>query len=403
MITRTTTTHIDRSDLFLRLFRLLVVFAFFGSSVVTAAQIKNDFEYSPFVRKQCATCHSLEENGAGGGPSLSRMVLSDNAMDFATDMWNHGPDMMKKADEMGITFPHLETKDVAGMVSFMTAYRYYKMGAKTKGDVAKGEIVWKGMKCSGCHTLDSTSARLGNDLAACKNMSPIDMAQAMWNHGPEMIAAMQEHGVKVPRFSGTDVVDLLAYIRLRTGMKDGEVYSQLGDPTIGAQVFRDKQCVACHPVSEGDSGLKLERSKEFMQGAPGVAALMWNHSVGMWSEIKKNGLTEPKFKNHEMADMLAYLYLNTYTETPGDPVLGKKLFELKKCLSCHKPGSDIRVSQGRAYTDLDFVTGLWNHLPEMNKQSQESAASFPVFGPGEMKDLIAYLQHSQTQSAKGSH
>jgi cytochrome c2 len=359
-------------------------------------------ESNVFIQKKCSLCHSLDENGLGGGPALSRMVLSNNLMDFGADMWNHGPDMMRKADEMKITFPHLETQDVGGLISFMTAYRYYKKGSGYKGDPAKGEIVWKGMKCSGCHTLEGASGRLGSDLQSYKDLSPIQMAQAMWNHGPDMISAMNEHGINVPRFSGTDMVNLLAYIRARTGMKEGEVYAQLGDPERGAQVFREKQCITCHPVSGGNSGLgpQLERSPEFMAGTSGVAALMWNHSIGMWAEMKKSGLSTPKFKNQEMADLLAYLYLDTYTESAGDPALGKKLFELKKCMTCHKPGADVRLSPKRTYSDLDFVTGLWNHLPEMDRKTEGAGSNFPVIGPGEMNDLVAYLQ--QLQKTPGS-
>lgn len=360
-------------------------------------------ENNVFVQKKCSLCHSLDDKGLGGGPALSRMVLSNNVMDFGADMWNHGPDMMKKADEMKITFPHLETKEVEELISFMTAYRYYRKGSAVKGDPAKGEIVWKGMKCSGCHTLEGTPGRLGSDLQSYKDLSPIQMAQAMWNHGPDMISAMNDHGINVPRFSGNDMVNLLAFIRSRTGMKEGEVYGQLGDPTRGAQVFREKQCTTCHPVSGNNSGLgpKLERSQEFMAGTSGVAALMWNHSIGMWTEMKKSGLTLPKFKNQEMADLLAYLYLDTYTETAGDPAVGKKLFELKKCLTCHKPGTEVRLSPKQTYSDLDFVTGLWNHLPEMNQKGANAGATFPMIGPGEMKDLVAYLQ--QLQKGSGTH
>lgn len=391
------------APIFSALILLVIAITAFAAQTNPPAGTKSPVPQSNiFVQRKCSLCHSLDENGSGGGPSLSRMVLSSNMMDFGADMWNHGPDMMKKAAEMKIEFPHLETRDVEGLISFMTAYRYYKKGSGYKGDAAKGEILWRGMKCSGCHTLEGASGRLGSDLRSYKEVSPIELAQAMWNHGPDMTSAMNEHGVKVPRFSGTDMVDLLAYVRSQTGMKEGEVYAQLGDPIRGAQVFADKQCVTCHPVSRGDSGLgpQLERSQEFMQGTSGVAALMWNHSIGMWGEMKKNGQTAPKFKGQEMADLLAYLYLGTYTESAGDPVLGKQLFEVKKCMTCHKPGTDVRLSPQTTYSDLDFLTGLWNHLPEMNRNGQNAETTFPIIGPGEMKDLVAYLQ--QRQKASGT-
>ena len=314
---------------YIRMAALLCVLLFLSWQAPLGAASASE---NVFAQRNCARCHGLNGNGrVPGAPSVADMQLDGSLLDFGGRLWNHGPAMVKKSEQLNIALPRLEAKDIATLLSFVTAYRSANKDRTTVGDPSRGEIAWKGLKCASCHSLEGNPKKLGNSLVPYKNLSPVQMIQAMWKHSPEMSKALSENGINAPRITGSQMVDILAYIRSRTGMQNAVVFTELGNPLRGADVFRKKQCVTCHPVADTSTqyGPQFERRQEFKEGTAGVAALMWNHSVGMHKEMQHAGLAAPTFEGTEMADLLAYLYLSTYSEEPGDAVLGKKLFELK--------------------------------------------------------------------------
>ena len=77
--------------------------------------------------------------------------------------------------------------------------------------------------------------------------SPIFVAAAMWNHGPQMADAMREKGVERPTFTGTELRDLIAYLAPATGgPPGGPVYALPGRVEAGRLLFAEKRCVECH-------------------------------------------------------------------------------------------------------------------------------------------------------------
>lgn len=62
-------------------------------------------------------------------------------------------------------------------------------------------------------------------------LAPVDLASMsvrIWNHVPAMQAMFKEEGIPFPRFSGSEMADLIAYMHgggappaLRTGMMGG--------------------------------------------------------------------------------------------------------------------------------------------------------------------------------------
>ena len=43
--------------------------------------------------------------------------------------------------------------------------------------------------------------------------SPIEMVTAIWNHAPKMEKAFKKQGIPWPNFAGTEMADLVAYLR----------------------------------------------------------------------------------------------------------------------------------------------------------------------------------------------
>lgn len=92
----------------------------------------------------------------------------------------------------------------------------------------------------------------------------------------------------------------------------------------------------------------------------------------------------------------------------GDPAVGARLWQSKRCSDCH-------TYAGRGGTDappLDFMRGhmsareiadmsgqIWDHLPAMVPHFREENIPIPTFTQGEMADLIAFLHSGQGAEA----
>jgi len=125
---------------------------------------------------------------------------------------------------------------------------------------------------------------------------------------------------------------------------------------------------------------------------------MWNHSRIVAAEVSGNGLRWPEFSTEEMVDMLAYLRSVSRSPSspvfqPGDPELGRVTFE-NACESCHsfgnrtaKPKIDL-LKRPAPQLLTGYVTAMWNHAPLMQ---QSAGQGFPILGPGDMANLVAYL------------
>ena len=56
---------------------------------------------------------------------------------------------------------------------------------------------------------------------------------------------------------------------------------------------------------------------------------MWNHAPQMWARMQKEKVAPPTFNEHEMSDLLAYLYTLRYIGETGNADRGGRLFERK--------------------------------------------------------------------------
>lgn len=353
-----------------------------------------------FVQKNCYQCHSIKSDEVRShlGPNLGSIHLKGSLLDIAGLMWNHGPAMSQQMKERKIDVPKFTGKEMANLVAFLTAYQYYLKEVGHPGDPSKGKVVWENKHCGACHSFQENWEKVGPSLHTYRNVSAIQMAQAMWNHGPEMIQVMASHQMSIPKFSGSEMLDLISYIRTEVSAVREEIYVQPGNPNRGAVLFQQKKCISCHPISGkgGSDAPDLAKQRELLHDVSYVAGLMWNHSVGMWTEMKRKDISIPKFSGGEMADIIAYLYLINYYDPPGDPARGKILFEKRYCSGCHRfsdpPGIGPNLIQVQHLdSSLEVIAGMWNHIPEMSRKMQELGVVWPRIQPGEMKDLIAYL------------
>jgi mono/diheme cytochrome c family protein len=146
-----------------------------------------------FEAKGCVKCHT-------GNLALEDRLHGMTLTDIAVDMWNHAPRMVNPT-------PSLTEDEMRQLLSFL----WMRQFVQPSGDVAKGQRIFTGHQCAGCHA--------GGDHGApqlpgqAHHYSEVTIISAIWRHGPQMLGRMKEAGIAWPRFGAAqELVDLLAYL-----------------------------------------------------------------------------------------------------------------------------------------------------------------------------------------------
>src|SRR5690349_19052334 len=81
------------------------------------------------------------------------------------------------------------------------------------GEAKRGEQLFQTQQCVRCHSVNGRGGSFAPDLARRidRNYSPTVMASVMWNHAPEMWAAMKKENLAPPQLSIEQAADLFAY------------------------------------------------------------------------------------------------------------------------------------------------------------------------------------------------
>jgi len=349
-----------------------------------------------FTAKGCDKCHAIEGRGGSFGPDLARSDLSGSLLDIAALMWNHSPQMSNVMSDLRVAKPEFTGSELAELVAYVFYIDYFDK----PGDIAQGRTVFARKGCSNCHRVAGLGTRVGPNLSSLKKfVSPIFLAQEMWNHGPRIKAKMDENSVSWPEFEGPEISDLMAFLRdSSTDTITQRMFMRPGNPKVGQGLFREKNCTTCHRVyGEGnDIGPDLTRST-FHRSVTSVAAMMWNHGPVIWERMDEIGLSIPTFAENEMADLIAFLYFLRFVEREPDSQRGEMLFTQKGCHGCHHFGPQA-VEESVSLSTIDPGTApveiaarMWNHSTEMSAKTTRERVSWPRLMKGEMNDLIHYV------------
>ena len=357
-----------------------------------------------FGSKGCVKCHSV--NGVGGkvGPDLARTMRPRSFVDLATAMWNHLPRMTDRMKQLGIARPQLDSKQAGDLVGFLYTLNYFD----APGNTDAGKRVFSEKHCITCHTVRGTGGVVGPNLDHLRNFgSPIFVASAMWNHGPQMAEKMKERGVDRPTFTAKELRDLAAYLAPATrGPEGGPLYVLPGRPESGRQLFAEKRCIECHAVGGAGGRVGPDLVERGLRESPmEFAATIWNKAPAMAAVMQSKGISVPQLAPEQMADIVAYLYSVRYFAS-GNVQQGYSVASQKGCLHCHvlrgergKPASDLAKVKGLD-SPAAVLAALWNHAlvtPTVAGKKRD----WPVFASREMADLIAMLQSaSQAQKAR---
>jgi len=352
-----------------------------------------------FVNKGCVRCHALKGDGGKIGPDFGRVDFGNTQIDLAAKLWNHIPSMNIGMKQARMIKPNLTGQEFTEI----SAYLYFLKFFDEPGDATRGRSIFNEKGCSSCHPLSGKGKEGEPGLDQFpQNISPVFLTQSIWNHGPVMIAHMVKLGMKWPVFEGTEMMDLLDYIKVNAKGAKETAFITPGNPKEGKQVFTAKGCIKCHAV-RGEGGKEAEdlgkRAKTFYKSLTQITSIMWNKGPAVLAKMSQTQIGIPKFTSKEMADLIAYLYFLHFIDEPGNPVNGKKIFSESGCSKCHgvdgKPGELMTLSLSKyqkAGNSMDIVASLWNHSTEIEKAMKGKGISWPRFKKGELADLLEFIR-----------
>jgi cytochrome c len=351
------------------------------------------------VSKGCVKCHALKGEGGKVGPDLGKIDLGDTQLGLAAKIWNHIPSMTRGMERAKIIKSNLTGEEITQI----SAYLYFLKFFDEPGNPNEGRYVFNEKGCNTCHPPSGKGKEGEPGLDQFpQNLSPVFLAQSIWNHGPVMIPQMVKLGMKWPVFEGTEMMDLLEYIKMNAKGPKETAFIAPGNPKEGKQVFSSKICIKCHAI-RGEGGKVADdlgkKAKTFYKSLTQIASIMWNKGPTVFSKMAQTQTGIPKFTPKEMADLMAYLYFLHFVDEPGNVVNGKKTFVELGCSKCHgidgTPGNLMNIDLSKyekATNPIEIVAGLWNHSTEIETAMKEKGIPWPRFKKGELADLLEYVR-----------
>jgi cytochrome c2 len=340
-----------------------------GSSVNGAALVR---------QKGCVDCHTFN------GPAKGRTPAQ-----LAAALWNHSPDMWRAQKQRNVR-PALNSLEAADLFAFFFSLSY----STTPGNAMKGQAVFEAKSCAQCHDAAIGRRRSGPPISTWSDVDdPLAWADRMWNHSNTVYAELASTGVPWPQFSAEELVDMLAYLRGVPESPSHGATFQPGDPEKGRMTF-ERTCEECHSFGGNTAQPKIDLLK---RPAPdlmtGYVVAMWNHAPLMHQRAGDNF---PILGPGDMSNLVAYLFAQRYFYGEGDAARGAKVYEAKSCATCHEKqrrqmaAPDLTTASER-YSPITISSAVFRHGSAMFDTMQKNNIRWPQFTPGEMSDLIAFL------------
>lgn len=148
-----------------------------------------------FQSAGCAKCHQTVA-------MLAAQVQGKTLTEIAAEMWDHAPRMAAA----GAPAVKLEPGQMRDLVSTFWAAKFFE----DAGHPAAGSRVFASKNCDICHKDASTGAP--TLPIPGRSFSGASMISVLWRHGPRMLDRMTTKGVPWPRFDGSQMADLIAYL-----------------------------------------------------------------------------------------------------------------------------------------------------------------------------------------------
>jgi len=154
-----------------------------------------------FNQKGCVQCHSP----VGKFDLSKKKDFPRTLAQLAGMMWNHSPKMWKGMEDKKMERPTLSPQEMADLVAYLFSTQYFD----EPGNPEEGKKVFAKKQCNLCH---SKGTAMPNLSGLKGKISPIFIAQTMWNHGPEMLEKMRKAKVPWRKIDGKEMADLMEYL-----------------------------------------------------------------------------------------------------------------------------------------------------------------------------------------------
>jgi cytochrome c2 len=157
--------------------------------------------------RSCESCHSF-------GPSTGKRIdllqrgAPKTVTGYIAAMWNHAELMRARG---GRQFPKLDAEGMSNLVAFLFSESYFF----ERGNAARGRGVFESKSCARCHEERRKETGAPDLSQSAELFSPITLTSAVWRHTPEMFGAARRAGVSWPRFQGSEMADVIAYLNSR--------------------------------------------------------------------------------------------------------------------------------------------------------------------------------------------
>ena len=260
-----------------------------------------------FTQKGCIRCHSIGElKGGSVGPNLRDLGPVVTPIFWTQTMWNHAPAMETHMRDLNIAWPQFEGEQMNDLLSFV---RYVRGGTEQESDLlpadpSRGWVLFRDKGCLSCHAIRGKGGTVGPDLGSDRPLprTMTQMAGRMWNHSPQMWAAMKAKGIERPTFEGKEMADLIAFLYSVRYFELG------GSPIVGQELFKERKCSQCHgsDAGGGEVGPNLRKAGKFFTPVSFALAL-WSHGPRMYAKADALGLGWPTLNEGDLTHLLAFL------------------------------------------------------------------------------------------------
>jgi len=170
-----------------------------------------------FLQKSCIECHTVKGRGGQGGGELAQRKIRLSVTDFALNMWNKAPAMLREMTRRQMPQPQLQTAEMADIIAYLYSVQYFAR----PGDARRGEELLASKGCLRCHSIRGKGGNVGPDFEQAKELDqPVTVVAAMWNHASGMAEKMREKAVTWPAFTEQEMGDIVAYLQTFGGMRE---------------------------------------------------------------------------------------------------------------------------------------------------------------------------------------
>lgn len=268
-------------------------------------------------------------------------------------------------------------------------------------DVAAGQSLIEHKGCANCHGVLGAGGRQAPDLLrVARGKGADELLAAMWNHVPQMVAAMLS-GERLPTLKGGELRDLIGYLNFVNYLGDP------GDASRGGAELAQLPCLACHDLRKpGKVGPALVIPSRAASPV-GLVADLWNHYPHMREALTNRGLAWFAWSGDQVTDLSRYLVSLDPLGSPapllepGDPRAGARVFVRLGCAHCHGPSGATSLAallhRTNAHSAAENGAALLRHLPSIGRGGLRASP----LSEKDMADLLAYLSLAGADLPRG--